>query len=78
MQFFATAALIAVASAAAIESRTSSPCGGLTSSPQCCAASVDGILDLDCSARELSPGGFPPSFFPRLVANSDWCSRWPL
>lgn len=57
MKFFATATLVSMASAAVIqplETRSYNPCSGLTSEPLCCGTSVDGVLELDCTARTLT------------------------
>ncbi|KAJ4147125.1 hypothetical protein LMH87_001672 [Akanthomyces muscarius] len=62
MKFFATATLVSMASAAVIqplETRSYNPCSGLTSEPLCCGTSVDGVLELDCTAPGANPDSGP-------------------
>lgn len=53
--FAAAASAVAIPEAgaeAAAAAADYDPCSGLTGSPVCCGTSVDGILDLDCTARK--------------------------
>jgi hypothetical protein len=54
--FVAAASAVAIpeveAEAAAAAAADYAPCSGLTGSPVCCGTSVDGILELDCTARK--------------------------
>ncbi|OAQ99760.1 hypothetical protein LLEC1_05151 [Akanthomyces lecanii] len=62
MKFLVTAALVSMVSAAVIQpldTRSYNPCSGLTSEPLCCGTSVDGILELDCTAPDANPDSGP-------------------